>query len=240
MLLGLVMTTQLQVQKLSSTALLDRQTMITTVRVEAMIPRPFSDVAPLICPETWSMAPCFKAIYPVKRDRAGNPLVRGAGKQPVFERDAAPGSKAKWEAMYYEHVQTDMPAGGSAEFHNLLDIDFDSTATEAELRFNLNQCVSCRWGMLRRSGGIDVDRGYSRVEARGERMTYVDAVKSIRYTPFAKSELGPLQHFGVDGNMLNLLAPSFLGAWMEELVLGCSAGAVRGERETSQQLRRAA
>ncbi|MEY4544577.1 MAG: hypothetical protein RL685_772 [Pseudomonadota bacterium] len=232
------MTTELRVQTLSSTALLDRQSMITTVRVEAQINRPFADVVPLICPEAWSMASCFKAIYPVKCDRAGEPLVRRSAQQLAFERAPSPASKGAWDAMYYEHVQTEMPTGGSAEFHNLLDIDFKSSPRAAELRFSLNQCISCRWGVLRRSGGIDVDRGYSRVEARGTNSTYVDAVKSIRYTPFERAELGPLQSFGVDPHALNLLAPSFLGAWMERLVLGCAAG-VR-DLESTQLERRAA
>lgn len=234
------MTNELLVQKLSSTALLDRQTMITTVRVEAQIQRAFAEVAPLIRPEAWSTAPCFKAIYPVKCDGAGAPLVRGAARQPLFERAPAPPSKGAWDAMYYEHVQTEMPSGGSAEFHNLLDIDFQSSASAAELRFSLNQCVSCRWGTLRRSGGIDVDRGYSRVEARGPRLTYVDAVKSIRYTPFARSELGVLQLLGVDAHALNLLAPSFLGGWMEQLVLSCAAGLGVSARESAHLERRAA
>jgi hypothetical protein len=234
------MTTELRVQTLSSTALLDRQSMITTVRVEAQINRSFSEVVPLIRPEAWSMASCFKAIYPVKRDSLGEPLPRRAATQSAFERAQTPPSRGAWDAMYYEHVQTEMPSGGSAEFHNLLDIDFKSSQTAAELRFSLNQCISCRWGVLRRSGGIDVDRGYSRVEARGPNLTYVDAVKSIRYTPFERSELGPLQALGVDAHVLNLLAPSFLGAWMEELVLGCATALGVGARESTQLQRRAA
>lgn len=213
---------------------LDRQSMITTVRVEAQVNRPLALVAPLIAPESWALAPCFKAIYRVRCDRTGIPIVERSAGQCVFEVDPVAPTATIWTGIYYEHIEAGMPGGGSAEFHNLLDIQFERSDSAAQLRYNLNQCVSSRWGTLRRSGGIDVDRGHTRLERRGERMTYLEAVKSIRYTPFQRAELGALNLFGVDAHALNRLAPTFLGPWMEQLVLGaCTVGLSARDCRTS-------
>lgn len=212
----------LQVKKLSSSVHLDRHTMISTARIELEVQRPLSELALLIVPESWVLAPCFKKVHRVQRDARGEPKRLPSEEAFAFVVEEAPLTN-DWSELYYEHVKAGMLGVGSAEFHNLLEVEFEASQGKAELRFGLNQCLASRWGVLRRRGGIDVDRGYTRLAARAEGVTHVDAVKSVRYTPFEQRELGILRSLGVSPHALNELAPTFLGVWMEGLVIGgCS------------------
>jgi hypothetical protein len=214
------------VQKLGSSAHLDPRTMVAVARVQAQVNRPLREMVALMVPEAWLLSPSFESVYRVRRDAQGRPLQRINDTGRTFEPDTSPIGELSWTAIYYEHVRVATLGGGSAEFHNLLDVALETSDQIAELRFGLNQCLSSRWGLLSRHGGIDIDSGYARFESRGDRLTYVDTMKSLRFTPFDDSELGVFRLLGVSAHVLNEWAPVFLENWMEELVLkGCAAKA---------------
>jgi hypothetical protein len=220
------MEPRIQVEKLSSSLYQDRRSMITTAKVVARVRRPVSEIGALMRPEAWMSDPSFRAVYPVRRDAMGEPSCRAnRGGGFVFERAVSRGSDADWSALYYEHVEVKMAIGGTAEFHNLLDIEFRLLERGVELTFGLHQCLASRWGVLRRAGGLDVDRGHLRVVAVRDGYSEIEATKSVRYTPFANAELAALGAPGMSENIVNEVAPIFLGPWMESLVLaGCSYG----------------
>jgi len=210
------------VEKLSSSAHLDRSSMVTTVRVEARVQRPLADLVELLQPESWTRSAYFRSVYRVQRTKHGQPVARQGRGDFSFERELV--LAGNWTALYYEHVCAHITGGGSVEFHNLLDMDFEQADQYAALNFGLHECLASRWGVLRRSGGLDVDRGCTRLERQPGGSTYVDAVKSLRYAPFREGESGVMGVLGVSPHIANHLAPAFLGWWMEELVLGvCSA-----------------
>jgi hypothetical protein len=223
-----------RIDKLSSSVHLDPMSMITTARVEVRVHRPVAELVSLIQPESWVRSKYFRRVYRVRRAENGAPVPSDNPHGEPFERDTSPSTPENWTALYYEHVQAGATLRGSVEFQNLLDIEFEQVEGRAELKFSLDQCLASRWGSLRRSGGLDVDRGYTRVERQHEDITYVDAMKSVRYTPFARSEFTTLQALGVSPHIVNHLAPAFLERWMEQLVLGGCGAALNAEYEARQ------
>lgn len=124
------------------------------------------------------------------------------------------GKTQGWVGRLHENFDWNWNEDSEAMFDNDLNIDFShgGNGESKTLRcdYNLYRSNASKVWVARESGGLDVDGGYTEATLTRQWLE-VTATKQIRFTD---PELGPP---GL-GAMLNYLAPTVTGLWMNQAV----------------------
>jgi hypothetical protein len=133
-------------------------------------------------------------------------------------KDAKRRDNGSWSGKFHEIATWTQDSIAMSEFHNVLDIDFhlfhDKPATT--LRYTLIESIYSRVAGETEDGGLDVDDGYMiAYYDKGTNSVLVEVLKKIRFT----DRQSPTLPGGANiGQLLNFVAPSFVGLWLDRLV----------------------
>lgn len=212
-------------QHIASSAEYDPNTLITTAKVHVRVKRPLWELVRLLRPAGWadSAPDYFQSTYwvankgenpVVDQDASGRPEGRPLSQQPDF--DTYTGGDKSFEGVFYENFEWDWTVTTLSAFRNFLNTSYAATDETIDLEFSLRRCLQSQVGPMRRSGGLDVDSGYTRARLGADGWIDVEAIKNVRFTDLtdSNSDAGPMD----PGLYMNYLAPSIVGSWMDQLV----------------------
>jgi hypothetical protein len=141
-----------------------------------------------------------------------------AGSEPI-ERQFYP-DDGGWKGTFREIATWTQNALTMSEFRNVLDIDFRTIEFKgnpaAILRYALIETQESQVGGETERGGLDVDDGYMIAYFDGGPKTVlVEVMKKLRFT----DRKGPTLPGGMNmGQLLNFVAPSFVGQWLDNMI----------------------
>ena len=188
---------------------LDPVTLVTTARVVARYKGDLKLLARGVNPISWSrLYPEFwPASYRVK-PRDGQLL-----KDPV-----QPGPDEDWEGLLCEVVELSWNESIISSFENYLRVRMHVGEDSFAFSYSEYFCEGALLLLRLSAGGIDVDRGFYRARREEDGFIHLEVEKNVRFMDLT-SRLTAFQGLPEGGQVLNYNAPSWVGLWMDRLVI---------------------
>ncbi len=204
------------------------------------------DYVELIDPRSWKVRnPVFLDAYAVLEE--AEPAFRGASGRgrpdnrlprtsrrvlfrengdPQEDEASVPGQP--WhDGLFCEDVFFGMNESTGSRFRNLLGVHFEVSPQKVRVNYRLHRSMTTQLLCLERLGGIDVDSGYCEAQLLEDgQSTRFTIVKKIRFAGSTPRDCGPIGPWD-DGQLMNYLAPSMLGAWIDAVLAGVAVHAFK-------------
>jgi hypothetical protein len=149
---------------------------------------------------------------PVNWQVSGHEFFKRSERVPPFELlEIGKLGPIGWRGRLHEVFEWNWNPDNAARYENILGIDFDGNDEVVELQYWLIDCIATDLGIGLRSGGLDVDDGYYRLERTDETSIHISARKNLRYS---EPQNGPEGFV----TMLTYMAPTVLGLWLDQAV----------------------
>lgn len=195
----------------------DLRSLVTTVDISSTSNFQFAALVDTLDPRNWSRSKFWPESTQVELSETAPRVFT-----PVeVSRQTGP----SWHGHLFEHVEWNWNLQRISAFRNFLEIHYDVDPAEQwiRLKFSLYSCEGSQLTVLQQRRGIDVDSGFQCVLALTNTSNPQGAsfqlrtVKHVRFADLLDRRV-PNQGPAGSGLFLSLLAPAFVGLWMNELL----------------------
>jgi hypothetical protein len=191
----------------------DANRQVTKVLSTALIHYNIQQMAAYLDPRSWgcgngAIAGAFlvedrDATYVPRLTLNGEPV----GKLPLGDK-----SFPREPVLLWEYARSDI-----ASFENILSVQFGWDGSDRiQATYHLYDCLLCTYGTFTAPGGLILDEGYVRAEARDATSTRIEVLKTIRVRDFTPLDPGDPFDFG---QWVNQTIGAALSVWVSDTSL---------------------